>query len=232
MKKNLFSLVVGLLGLFLSTGAFALDAGNYSSYVEENCKQIVNKESYDVCYNYEFRGPVFGKTIIDGTKTEAGIIKRPNFREEQELPDEYAVSVSDYNGKGKIYNIGHIIATDADVDYDKDLLRETYSLVNTIPQAYKFNQVSWLKLERFGREMAKHFGSIEAWTLIDYTNKTQDGKLIIPGTVYRIYNKPGVFRECFKYENTSNFNSKVDKIQDHKISCEGFEKFDDFVFEQ
>ena len=55
MKKNLFSLVVGLLGLFLSTGAFALDAGNYSSYVEENCKQIVNKDSYDVCYNYEFR---------------------------------------------------------------------------------------------------------------------------------------------------------------------------------
>ena len=226
MKRSLVYLI-GVVCLVVN-----LFAGEYKDYVDTNCNQVINKEKFDLCYSYDFKGPVFGKTIIDGSKINIGVTKRPNFKEEQEIPDDKVVKVSDYKGQGKIYNIGHAIATDADFDYDKVLLKETYSLANTIPQAAKFNQQSWLKLERLGRDLSKQFGLIESWTIVDYRNKTVSGKLIVPNTMYRIYNKPGVFMACFKYENNDNFNNKLDTLNDHKISCDNFKELDDYTFEQ
>lgn len=225
MKKVLFSLV----GLFLTISLFA---GEFKDYVDTNCNQVINKEKFDLCYSWDFKGPIFGKTIIDAKNSTVSIIKRPSFRIEQEIPDNKVVKTSDYKGQGKVYNIGHAIASDADFDYDKELLRDTYSLSNTVPQAAKFNQITWLKLERLGRDLSKQFGPIESWTIVDYRNKTVSGKLIVPDTMYRIYNKPGVFMTCFKYKNTSDFDYKSDNLNSHKVSCDEFKELDDYTFEQ
>ena len=61
------------------------------------------------------------------------IKKRPSFYTEKNLKKKYRSHTRDYTHSG--YDRGHL-ANDASFDYDKKIVRKTYTMANIIPQHF------------------------------------------------------------------------------------------------
>lgn len=193
-------------------------------YVDyKKCNKIIDKKLYSICYSYNYKGPIAGWVKLDGEKVNfVNIKKRPHFYSEKNLPLKYRAKSSNYRGFGKKWNRGHTIVSDADFDYSKKALAKAYTMANITPQAARLNQISWAKLEKYGRILAKKLGYINSITLIEYKDKNRKIKnnITIPTAYYRIYyNDEKNFKKCFYYKNKINLNWKNDKIKNHVIDC-------------
>lgn len=187
------------------------------------CNQIIDKEIYAVCYSYKYKGALFGWTVLEGDNVNAvNIKKRERFYNEKTIPIKYRTKYKDYTGYGKKWNRGHFIISDADADYDRKILKKTYSMCNIQPQSAKLNQRTWIKVERYGRMLATKFGyitSISISNYIDAKNKIGNN-IVIPSGFYRIYyNNENNFKKCFYYKNVLDIDYKKDKLKNHIIDC-------------
>ena len=97
-----------LLTLLLAT----LDATDLSQYInKQNCSQIIDKQVFTICYDYEAKGAKYVSYTLDGTKVNSiNIKKRSKFYTEKNLPNQYRSHNKDYTHSG--YDRGHL-ANDA-----------------------------------------------------------------------------------------------------------------------
>ena len=200
---------------FLS--ACSTNAENLNSSV--SCDQIIDKEYYEICYDYEYKGALFVSYHLEGDKVYANNIEqRDNFYIEGSLPREYASSSDDYTGSG--YDRGHL-ASDASFDYSSDALHSVYSMANIVPQDPELNRELWIDTEYYERQKAKEFGSLDVTIGVVYPqNPMQIGEdfISVPSRFYKaISNTEYNFEECYSYENIP---SSIDEsLESHKVEC-------------
>lgn len=216
MKKLLAS--IALIPTFLL-------ATQLTDFIDtKKCDQIIDKQLYQICYSYKYKGALAGWIRLDGKLVNSpnDIKKRPRFYDESSLPIQYRSKHSDYKGDAEHWSRGHFVVGDADIDYDEKALLKAYTMANIIPQSAPLNQKTWIKVENYGRMLARKLGYINSISIASYNNPPQKIKnnVAIPATLYRIYyNNDTKFEKCFKYDNLLDVDSKNDKLRDHEISC-------------
>ncbi len=182
--------------LILLSFNILLFATDVSDFINKHqCNQVINKEIYTVCYSYKYKGALGGWTILDGTKVNAvNIKKRPRFYENKTIPKKYRTKYSDYTGMGRTWNRGHFIIADADADYSQRTLNLVYDMSQIQPQAF-------------------------------YDKTIYINNITIPVGFYRVYyNDKAHFKKCFYYKNDPFVDWRNDKLKNHLIDCDSFEK--------
>jgi endonuclease G len=204
--------------------AISLNAVSLSDFVDtKDCDQIIDKQLYIICYSYKYKGALSGwVTLYGNLVNKNNIKKRARFYSEKSIDIKYRTKYKDYTGYGKRYNRGHFIVADADFDYNKIALNKAYTMANIIPQSAMINQKTWIKVEKYGRFLAKKFGYINSISIAKYedlSNKIGIG-IVIPTKLYRIYyNNEAKFEKCFMYKNHLNIDYKNDKLVYHEVDC-------------
>lgn len=211
--------------ILLSAAAICLlNATDISDFIDKSkCDQIIDKQLYQICYSYKFKGPLSGWVRLDGNLVNKDDIKeRLPFYSEKNIPIKYRTKSEDYTGYGKDWNRGHFIVADADFDYDEKALTKAYTMANIIPQSAMVNQKTWTKVERYGRLVASKLGYVNSISIAKYENLSYKigNDIVIPTKLYRIYyNNDAKFEKCFEYENSLFINYENDKLKNHEIDC-------------
>ena len=210
-----------LLLIALTNLAFATQLSDFVD--TKKCDQIVNKQLYEICYSYKYKGALSGWVKLDGDKVNSkNIKKRPRFYSEKTIPAQYRSKYKDYKGYSQKWNKGHFVVSDADFDYSKKALNKAYTMANIQPQAAIVNQKTWTKVEKYGRKLARKLGYINSISITDYrnANKTIRNNVVIPTGFLRIYyNNKAHFEKCFYYKNELHIDYKHDKLKDHVVDC-------------
>lgn len=128
-----------------------------NDFLEVSCKttsktKLLKKKAFEVCYSTEFHAPLGVWYVLKGSKMDAKIQKRPNFREDHSLKKENRVPVKLFSHTG--YDRGHM-ANDASFDWNKTVLQETYLMSNIVPQTSNINRHLWRHAETVARNLAK-----------------------------------------------------------------------------
>jgi len=207
-----------ILILFLST-LYATEIDDYIN--KKNCSQIIDKQVFTICYDYKMKGAKYVSYTLDGNKVNAvNIKKRHSFYTEKNLPKKYRSHTRDYTHSG--YDRGHL-ANDASFDYNKKVVRKTYSMANIIPQAPKVNRKTWIKAEKLERKVAVGIGMVNVLNGVVYSsNPPRIGKnnIAVPDGFWKmIYNDEKNYKKCFYYKNDFNAVVKNDKLKGHLVDC-------------
>ena len=212
-----------LLIILSSISSIAL-ATDISTFINKNnCNQILDKNIYQVCYDYGYKGAKYVAYTVDSAKLNAGenIKKRPPFYAENDIPIKYRSYPDDYTHSG--YDRGHM-ANHADFDYSAVAVYQTYSMANIVPQAPVVNRETWIKAEKYERVTAQQLGSVSVINGVAYgTNPPRIGKdyVAVPAGMWKmVYNDKAGFKKCFWYDNDLNANGSNDKLRDHEIKCD------------
>ena len=113
---------------------------------KNNCDQIIGKQVFTICYDYERKAAKYVAYTLDGSLVnKTNIEKRASFYTEKNLAKIYRSHSKDYEYSG--YDRGHL-ASDASFDYDKKVVRKTYSMANIVPMTPSVNRKSWFKAEK------------------------------------------------------------------------------------
>lgn len=214
MKKILFST------LLLAALVQATELNDYIN--KSNCDQIIDKQVFTICYDYDMKGAKYVSYTLDGSLVNAvNVKKRSKFYTEKNLPNQYRSHNKDYTNSG--YDRGHL-ANDASFDYDEKVVVKTYTMANIIPQAPNVNQRTWIKAEELERSVAVSLGSVSVLNGVVYgLNPLRIGKnkISIPSGFWKmIYNDEKNYKKCFYYDNDLNVDVNGDKLKQHQIDCE------------
>jgi endonuclease G len=197
-------------------------ASSINGYLnKKDCDQVIDKKFFKICYSYEHKGALAVSYTLDGKLVHKGNIKkRPRFYPESKIPTKYRVKHSDYTRTG--FDRGHL-ANDASFDWSIDSQKATYTMANISPQYPKLNRKTWIKAEKYEREIAVKLGKVEVINLVKYPTRPQKigrAKLSVPSTYYKIlFNDRKNFVKCFEYENIKNINVKADRLKEHEVDC-------------
>ena len=208
--------------LIIISIALSLQATKISDYINTtNCDQIIDKQVFTICYDYKMKGAKYVAYSLAGDKVNAvNIKKRHSFYTEKNLKKRYRTHTKDYTRSG--YDRGHL-ANDASFDYNKKVVRKTYSMANIIPQAPSVNRKTWIKSERLERKIAVSLGNVNVINGVIYSNNPKrigKNKLAIPSGFWKmIYNDNKNYKKCFYYKNDLNVKPKGDKLKYHLVDC-------------
>jgi len=198
----------------------------------KNCDLILI-DYFVTCYDYDRKSPSAVYTKIEGKKvSKDGIKKRPSFYTDKRIPKGFESSTSDYRNSG--YDRGHFGASDASFDWDENALNSTYKMSNIVPQTPKTNRYKYISLEKYEREMAEKFGSLETISLAFWDNDPETiGKnnIQVPSSFAKIFVSNTGYRECFfiwNDEEYDNINGKDPKFYE-KNCDEVFKMFNKSV---
>lgn len=218
MKKILISACLVALAI---TNVNALDLNDYIN--ESDCSQIITKPNYKVCYDYGLKSARYVAYTVDGNKLKEAsthVKKRPSFYPENSIPIKYRAYPSDYTKSG--YDRGHM-ANHADFDYSANLVYLTYSMANIVPQNPDLNRHSWVKVEKYERNIAKKLGYVNVLNIITYQdepNRIGKHKIAVPDNFIKvIYNDDQKFYRCFSYSNNYIESTEQFTLTDHQVSC-------------
>lgn len=206
-----------------------LQATDLSQYInKQDCSQIIDKQVFTICYDYQAKGAKYVAYTLDGTKVNSvNIKKRSKFYTEKNLPNQYRSHNQDYTNSG--YDRGHL-ANDASFDYDEKIVVKTYTMANIIPQAPNVNQKTWIKAEELERSVAASLGSVNVLNGVVYgSNPLRIGKnqIAVPDGYWKmIYNDDKDYKKCFYYENTNDIDVKEDKLKSHLVDCSTLPQID------
>ena len=188
---------------------------------DRNCSQIIDKTVFKVCYDYQLKGAKYVVYTVDGSTANASeqIKKRPSFYAENNIPVKYRSYPEDYTHSG--YDRGHL-ANHADFDYSANILYQTYSMSNIIPQVPEVNRDTWIKAEKYERSVAQSLGAVSVINGVDYSNNPErigKHKIAVPTSFWKIiFNDSKNFKRCFKYDNVVP-DVKFDKLKNHEVDC-------------
>lgn len=212
-------IILMVVTLALTTNLFAIDLANFIN--KDKCDQIIDKQVFTVCYDYEMKGAKYVAYTLERNKVNVGNVKkRPRFYTESTIPAKYRSKTNDYTRTG--YDRGHL-ANDASFDHDEKVLVKTYSMANIIPQAPNVNRKTWTKAEQRERDMAGKYKTINVLNGVIYSNNPNrigKNQIAVPKAFWKaIYNNDNNFEECYLYQNDLNTKVKGDKLQNHKVDC-------------
>lgn len=199
--------------MFLNINLVAFDENIANNYFK-NCNQILENTNFRSCYNYNYKGSTASYTHLYNEDIDSlNISQRPGFYEDTRIPQQYRVKTIDYYFTG--FDQGHI-QSDANNDYNYDILKETYALSNVVPMYFKTNRVSFLSVEKRERELTRQYKDIEVLTLINYNDNVIKG-LNVPSEFVKIFFRSldKNFLECYKIKNDNNEYI----LEEMKIEC-------------
>ena len=218
MKK----LFVSACCLFVSIGcASATEIHDFIN--KRNCDQVLDKGFIQICYDYKAKGAKYVGYVLDGSKVNAGNIKkRPRFYPDKAIPRQYRTKSSDYTKNEFHADRGHL-APDASFDWSKKSLHAVYSMANIIPQYKWINRKTWVKAEKYERQVAKKLGSVTVVNGVVYAShpkRMRKSGIAYPLAYWKmLYDNHG-FKRCFYYKNDSHAKIKGDRLRDHIADCE------------
>jgi len=189
---------------------------------KQNCDQVLDKGFYKICYDYKAKGAKFVGYTLDGSKVNAGNIKkRPRFYPDKNIPKQYRTISSDYTKNEFHADRGHL-APDASFDWSPQSLKSVYSMANIIPQYKWVNRKTWVKTEKYERQVAHKLGSVTVINGVvygDYSKRMRKSRIAYPKAYWKMLYDNNGFERCFYYENDSHVKYKGDKLRDHVIDC-------------
>jgi len=101
MKK-----IIIFLTLAIITMLHATDLNDYIN--KANCDQIIDKQVFTICYDYQMKGAKYVAYTLDGSLVnKTNIKKRTSFYTEKNLPNKYRSHNKDYTHSG--YDRGHLV---------------------------------------------------------------------------------------------------------------------------
>ncbi|MEA2100290.1 MAG: DNA/RNA non-specific endonuclease [Campylobacterota bacterium] len=209
------SLPIGILFLLTACSDEEIDS---NSIIQ--CDSIIEKNYYEICYDYNLKGALFVSYSLNGSLVDnPNITQRPPFYKESTIPKEYQSDYYDYTGSG--YDRGHL-ANDASFDYSDSSLTSVYTMANIIPQDSDVNRYSWIDTENLEREKAKLYQDVDVVIGIKYSDNPLtigENEIAVPFGFYKkISNLEHNYEECFYYENIP-YDIESDTILEHKTSC-------------
>jgi endonuclease G len=186
----------------------------------KECDMMLTNSIQETCYSFKFKGPLWTKYTLYSNKVDkTNIKKRPSFKQDHLIPEQYRSKSSDY--KKSKYDRGHL-RSDASTDYYESELKKAYLMSNIVPQRPKMNRYIWIKSEKYEREMARIHGTIFVKIFIYYGDKTIKNGVGIPSSfIKQIYSSSfdeNPINECYLFENKNGI-VKGDKLIDHKFDC-------------
>lgn len=212
---NLLKLIIFVL---VTTTLHGNDIQNNLSNIK--CSRIFIKQSYTVCYDDVLKSPILNTYILNiNTLALPSINKRPRFYSEPSLPIELQSKPSQYVKTG--FDKGHL-ANDSSFDHNINMLNETYSLINIIPQYPLANRRTWRLLENYERKITLQYNKLVVYNYITYTNIKING-LAIPNDMYKIliYDKNNTPQtECYKVNNNNDKNYHSQSLEYYLIPCD------------
>jgi len=219
LSVTAFCLMVWSL-LVCNQGAFATESSDYIN--AHNCDQVLDKGFYQICYDYSDKGAKYVAYTLDGKNVNArDIKKRPRFYPDRAIPSQYRTTSSDYTKNEFHADRGHL-APDASFDYSEQSLHSVYSMANIIPQYSMINRKTWVKAERYERQMASRLGRVSVINGVVYSanpERMRKSGIAYPDAYWKmLYDNKG-FERCFYYRNDSREEIKGDKLKDHVVVC-------------
>ena len=209
LKKTILLLVL----LFLYNNALSIDINSdnikelNSIFSKKNCDLILI-DYFVTCYDYDRKSPSAIYTKIEGKKvSKDGIKKRPSFYTDNRIPKGFESTTRDYTNSG--YDRGHFGASDASFDWNKDALNSTYKMSNIVPQTPKTNRYKYISLEKYEREMAEKYGSLETISLAFWDNDPEiigTNKIHVPSSFAKIFVSNTGYKECFFIWNDEDYD--------------------------
>ncbi len=217
MKYRIYFFIASLQLLVLFSACSTTNVVGNGSVT--SCDQVIDKEYYEICYDYDLKGALFVSYSLDGDNVDKqNLTDRPSFYTEPTLYDEYVSEYNDYVGSG--YDRGHL-ASDASFDWSYNSLDSVYSMANIIPQYPEVNRKLWIQTEYYERKKALEYGSVDVLIGVIYSDNPQqigENFISVPLSYYKfISNEKKDFKECYLYENISS--SSDENLQDHKVDC-------------
>ena len=205
--------------LFSISFLYSTDVSDFIN--KNNCNQIIDKQVYQVCYDYNHKGAKYVAYTLDGSLVNSvNIKKRGRFYTEKNLQKQYRSHPRDYTHTG--YDRGHL-ASDASFDYDIKTMRKTYSMSNIIPQSPMVNRRTWTKAEKYERSVAIKLGNVNVINGVVYSNNAKrigSNQISVPDAFWKmIYNDDKGFKKCFYYSNDLVVDVKGDKLREHQVDC-------------
>lgn len=158
------------------TGAINVKDDNKESMAPTLPIHIFRPNEYmEIAFDTRTRTPIYVVERLEGPfpRDDAAATRRARFYEEASLPVEFRSRNGHYRGSG--YDRGHLAPA---ADFPSAIVKDTYSLCNTIPQVPSMNRHGWAQLEAFVRRVAER-----EWNEHDATTHVVTGPLWLPSSV-------------------------------------------------
>lgn len=151
--------------------------------------QILCRDAFAVGMNHTTKLADWVAYYITAESVSGFTEREENFREDEEVPEEYRATLSDYSGSG--YDRGHM-APSATVDYSYQAMDESFLLSNITPQLPNFNRTGWADLEAWVRGCAIERGELHVITGTYYDDTPQHiGNFVeVPDVFYKVILDP------------------------------------------
>lgn len=140
----------------------ALDEIDYEKCAQpvlktRRAEKLIDHKAYRLSYNKKFKVPNWVFYELTRQEVQGKLQRSDNFRADPYLKPEDASQLEDYRHSG--WDRGHM-APSMDMNWDPDILDESYFLSNMCPQGHDFNSGIWLDLEHEVRFWAKRDSAV------------------------------------------------------------------------
>lgn len=191
---------------------------------QRTCDFVYHNSTLLSCYDYDKKLSVISTYLLNGDSLRSGYIRqRPDFYPDPYIPKRYRAYPWDYAYSR--FDRGHL-RSHASTAYNKELLYDTYSMVNIAPQVPELNRKTWVKAEKYERLIARKLGSVKVYNICyfdpDMTPmRIGQHRVAIPDGFYKVlYSHESGFKRCFFYRNKRPVRVRGDRLKDHEVSCD------------
>jgi len=195
-------------------------------FSKDNCDDVIVDSAWTSCYIRDDKISSIIHYSLNGEDLRSGYIPRPKgfssdkFYEDKRIPSKYRAY--GYSYRKQKYDRGHARSY-ASSAYSKEMIYNTYSMINIWPQRPSVNRHTWIKAEKYERLIARKLGNVEVYNIADtlgHSPHIGDENILVPVGFYKvIYNKAEKFKECFYYRNVE-VDPVGDKLRDHVVNCD------------
>ena len=191
----------------------------FYQHVEPAISEKLAKNSYPLCFNgFAVRYSGITKTPIWVTQyltrqrlsAAKALVRDDSFHEESRLPDNVRSTLNDYNHSG--YDRGHL-APNADMG-SKDSQYGSFSLANIAPQYPAHNRKTWVKVEKYNRDLVNKYGASYVVTGVAYLTpqvKQLNHNVFVPSHFYKAIYIPSI-QQGLALISANNDSDKVESI--------------------
>lgn len=188
--------------------------------------QYLCKTDYAINYNYKTKVANYVLERIEPSGSNNRFARTDNFREDEEIPEEFRSTLKDYANSG--YDRGHL-APAKDFSANQTMMSESFLLSNMMPQLPSINRGVWKSIEE----------NVRSWSLLTTTyvttgtiyenNYTTIGNGVgVPNYMYKIIVQPKLGRSiAFVVENKK---ASAQPIENYIVSISEIEKKTGFDF--